>query len=59
MTDFRTYMVVVLFALGTIACLDPIEFEVASDFSDSLVVQGKIIKGDPVSYTHLTLPTKA
>ena len=40
-------MVVVLCMLSHMACLDPVEFNVSTDFSDSLVIQGRIIKGDP------------
>ncbi len=28
-------------------CIDPIDFEVANEFSDSIVVQGRVVNGDP------------
>ena len=45
---------IALSLLLTSACIDPIEFEVPAEFSDSLVIQGKIVKGEP-SYVEVNI----
>ncbi len=42
-----SHIIFIFSGLLCLSCLDPIEFDVPNDFTDSLVVQGRIIKSDP------------
>lgn len=44
----------VLTLIFSSACVDQIDFEVPAEFSDTLVIQGKIVKGDP-SYVEVII----
>jgi len=44
---FRKLFVAVSFSILFVSCVDEINFEVPNDFSDSIVIQGRVVKGDP------------
>jgi len=44
---FRKLFVAVSFSILFVSCVDEINFEVPNDFSDSIVIQGRVVKGEP------------
>ena len=41
---------IIVVAVGLLlcqACIDPIDFEVSNEFSDSVVIQGRVVRADP------------
>ncbi len=43
----RAGLILTLFLISVTACIDPIDFDVPAGLSDSLVMQGRVVKGNP------------